>query len=159
MINQVDANREDENLDPHRKETKIYREERTTNGKLASYLSPNSSVSGYIRILARCVYALSGGVRRAHLLPATRGALLKELYSRDGAGILVARDVYEGIRQATAADVRAVEEIIRPLETEGILVPRSREKLEEDMQDCFLMTRDNAVVACGMLKQYGCVYT
>ena len=35
---------------------------------------------------------------------------------RDGAGILVSRDVYEGIRQAQPSDVRTVEEIIRPLE-------------------------------------------
>lgn len=35
---------------------------------------------------------------------------------RDGAGILVSRDVYEGIRQAQPSDVRAVEDIIRPFE-------------------------------------------
>jgi hypothetical protein len=46
------------------------------------YLQQDSSAAGFIRQLARCVYALSGGVRRAHLLPAARGALLKELYSR-----------------------------------------------------------------------------
>jgi hypothetical protein len=37
-------------------------------------------------------------------------------HTRDGAGILVSRDVYEGIRQAQPSDVRTVEEIIRPLE-------------------------------------------
>jgi hypothetical protein len=35
---------------------------------------------------------------------------------RDGAGILVSRDVYEGIRQAQPSDVRSVEDIIRPFE-------------------------------------------
>jgi amino-acid N-acetyltransferase len=37
-----------------------------------------------------------------------KGALLKELYSRDGAGLLISKDVYEGVRQAQASDVRAV---------------------------------------------------
>jgi len=53
-----------------------------------------------------------------------------------------------------ASDVRTVEEIIRPLEEQGILVPRTREQLEKDMQDCFLMTRDGSTIACGMLKRY-----
>jgi amino-acid N-acetyltransferase len=66
---------------------------------------------------------------------------LKELYTRDGEGILVSRDVYEGIRQAQSSDMRNVEDIIRPLEEQGILVHRQREQLEKDMQDCFIMTR------------------
>lgn len=113
----------------------------------------NSSL--FVHYLARCVHALLGGVRRAHLVPPQSGAILKELYTRDGAGILISRDVYEGIRQAQASDVRAVEEIIKPLEAEGILVPRSREQLEKDMNDCFLLTRDGTTLACGMLKRYG----
>lgn len=40
---------------------------------------------------------------------------------------------------------------------QGILIPRSREQLEKDMQDCFLMTRDGSTLACGMLKRYRCV--
>ena len=35
-------------------------------------------------LYCRCVYALSGGVRRAHLLAPSKGALLKELYTRYG---------------------------------------------------------------------------
>lgn len=46
----------------------------------------NSAVSAYVRLLAKCVYSLTGGVRRAHLVPTDRGALLKELFTRDGAG-------------------------------------------------------------------------
>ena len=46
----------------------------------------SAAVSAYVRLLARCVYALTGGVKRAHLVPTDRGALLKELFTRDGAG-------------------------------------------------------------------------
>ena len=60
----------------------------------------SAAVAGFVRLLSRCVYALSGGVRRAHLLSPAKGAILKELYTRDGAGILVSRDVYDGILQA-----------------------------------------------------------
>jgi amino-acid N-acetyltransferase len=101
----------------------------------------------------RSTHALNSGVKRAHLIPPGKGAILKELYTGDGAGMLISRDVYEGIRAATAADVMSVEEIIRPLEEEGILVPRSRDQLEKEMADCFLVCRDSAVLACGMLKR------
>ncbi len=46
----------------------------------------NSAVSAFVRLLAKCVYSLTGGVRRAHLVPTDRGAILKELFTRDGAG-------------------------------------------------------------------------
>ena len=103
----------------------------------------------------RSVYSLNGGVKRAHLLFPGQGQLLKELYTRDGAGVLISRDVYEGIRQAQASDVRAVQDLISPLVKEGILVPRSRDQLEKDMQHCYVLTRDGTMLACAMLKQYG----
>lgn len=33
------------------------------------------------------------GVSRAHVVPPTSGALLQELYTRDGAGLLISRDM------------------------------------------------------------------
>ena len=110
----------------------------------------------FLRMIARSVYALNGGVKRAHLIAPNRGALLKELYTRDGAGLLISRDVYEGVRLAQPSDVRAVEEIIRPLEKEGILVPRSRDQLEKEInsQNCFLLKRDSATLACCMMQRY-----
>lgn len=38
------------------------------------------------------------------------------IYGRDGAGILISRDVYDGIRQAQASDVRTIEDLLHPLE-------------------------------------------
>ena len=55
--------------------------------KEIDYSNNSSTISAYVRLLAKCVYALTGGVKRAHLIPTDRGALLKELFTRDGAGI------------------------------------------------------------------------
>lgn len=33
------------------------------------------------------------GVPRAHVVPPTSGALLEEIYTRDGAGLLISRDM------------------------------------------------------------------
>merc|ERR1719195_1025338 len=57
---------------------------------------------GYLEMITQ---ALDCGTRRGHLIDPVQGALLQELYTTDGSGILVSRDLYEGIRLANPADV------------------------------------------------------
>lgn len=128
--------------------------EETSTGLDKALMDVNSKAS-FILLMARCVYALNGGVKRAHLINLKNGALLKELYTRDGSGILISRDMYEGMRKARESDIHSVQEIIRPLEEEGILAPRSKEELMLDIPNIFLLTRDEKTVACGMLKKFG----
>jgi amino-acid N-acetyltransferase len=112
-------------------------------------------VTKYMKLVSKCVHALNGGVSRAHLITPHGGTILKEMYSRDGAGCLIARDIYEDVRPAQASDIAKVEELLAPLVTEGILVPRSRDTLEKDLPNLFVMTRDESILACGMLKKFG----
>lgn len=95
------------------------------------------------------------GVSRCHLIGyGEDGALLEELYTRDGAGTLVARDHYEELVAATIDDVGGILEIIAPLEDEGVLVKRSRELLETEI-GCFkVIRRDGVVIACAALYPY-----
>ena len=101
------------------------------------------------------VSALERGVLRAHLVPPTRGALLQELYTRDGSGTLVASDLYEGIRTAKKSDLAAMLSLIEPLEADGILVARPRDDLERDVETgCYyVFARENVPIACAMLKR------
>ncbi|KAI2495812.1 Amino acid kinase family [Fragilaria crotonensis] len=98
--------------------------------------------------------ALDQGVKRAHLLAPTQGALLQELYTRDGSGTLVSRDIYEGIRRANVNDVVGIHELISPLIKMGTLVDRPKAVLEKDIENYYVYTRDNLVVACGQLKPF-----
>jgi hypothetical protein len=41
-----------------------------------------------------------------------------------GGGLLIARNIYDGVRGATPTDLEAVLQLIRPLEQEGVLVYR-----------------------------------
>lgn len=109
-------------------------------------------VVNHMKLLSRCVFALNGGVERAHVIQPTSGSLIKELYSRDGSGILICRDVYEGVRNAESGDVAMIEEILAPLVEQQIMVPRSRAQLEDELSNLFVLTRDGAILACGMLK-------
>lgn len=105
--------------------------------------------------LTAAAEACSRGVKRSHLVSMEQdGALLRELYTRDGAGTLVAEDGYDVMRPATIEDVGGILNLIAPLEAEGVLVPRSREQLELELNHFVIMARDGMIVACFALFPY-----
>jgi amino-acid N-acetyltransferase len=101
------------------------------------------------------VKACEAGVQRVHLLDRDQdGALLQELFSRDGAGTLLSATSFETTRQATIDDVAGILELLQPLEANGTLVKRSRELLEREIEHFTVMERDGTVVACAALYNY-----
>ena len=102
------------------------------------------------RYLTAALAAGRGGVKRVHLIGAeAEGALLRELYTRDGVGLMLYADEhYEAVREATIEDVGGILSLIKPLEDAGVLVPRSREQLELEIAKFDVMVRDGLVVAC-----------
>jgi len=102
--------------------------------------------------LGAAVQACRAGVRRAHLVSRNvDGALLQELFTRDGIGTLVSAEDYESLRPANIDDVGGVLELIAPLESQGVLVRRSRERLEQEIDHFTVIERDGMIVACGAL--------
>lgn len=96
-----------------------------------------------------------GSVTRCQMISyADDGALLQELFTRDGSGTLVAQDHYEQLRTATIDDVGGILEIIEPLEANGALVKRSRELLETEIERFTVLERDGMVIACAALYPY-----
>ena len=79
----------------------------------------------------RAIRACDNGVKRAHLISRhIDGALLLELFTRDGVGTMIASTPLAHMRNATIDDVGGILAIIEPLEEQGVLVRRSRERLE-----------------------------
>ncbi len=105
--------------------------------------------------LQESVAACREGVKRVHIVPKmTDGALLAELFTRDGIGLMVTNEAYDRIEQATIDDISSLLELIRPLEEQGILVRRSRELLEIEIDHFSLLKRDNTVIGCAALYPY-----
>jgi amino-acid N-acetyltransferase len=105
--------------------------------------------------LVAAVHACRGGVARSHLIPhRIDGGLLLELFTRDGIGTLIATDPFEGTRAASVEDLGGILELIRPLEQEGVLVRRSREYLEMEIERFFVVERDGTVIATAALYPY-----
>lgn len=107
------------------------------------------------RQLTAACHAASNGVARAHLVSFREdGALLKELFTRDGCGTLVTRELYENVRGAYIEDVGGILELIEPLESAGVLVRRSRELLESEIKRFTIIERDGMVIGCAALYPF-----
>ena len=114
--------------------------------------SDNEETSRLLRAIAS---SGENGVSRCHCVSHTDdGALLQELFTRDGAGTLISQDHYEQLRIATIDDVGGILELIEPLEAEGSLVKRSRELLENEIHLFTVIERDGMIVACAGLYPY-----
>ncbi|MCG5548194.1 amino-acid N-acetyltransferase [Halorhodospira halochloris] len=104
------------------------------------------------RLLHSAAQACDAGVKRVHLLDRRQnGALLLELFTRDGVGTLLAPQPFESLRTAQLDDIPGILTLIRPLEQSGALVHRTQELLEEQISDFTVAERDGAIIATGAL--------
>ncbi|MGM3186251.1 MULTISPECIES: amino-acid N-acetyltransferase [Musicola] len=111
--------------------------------------------SEIVRFLRGAVKACRSGVQRSHLISYLEdGALLQELFSRDGIGTQIVMQSAEQTRRATINDIGGILELIRPLEQQGILVRRSREQLEMEIDKFTVIVRDNLTIACAALYPF-----
>lgn len=106
-------------------------------------------------LLGHAARACRGGVTRTHLVSfAEPDAVLREIYSRDGAGTMVSAGGYDTLRKATADDLTGILALIEPLAEAGVLVERSREAIELDIDYYRVMVRDGLIIACAALVPY-----
>jgi amino-acid N-acetyltransferase len=105
--------------------------------------------------LPHALEACRGGVNRVHLISRhLDGALLLELFTRDGVGTMVVRHALDHLRSATIEDVGAVLALIAPLEADGSLVKRGRELLEMEIDRFSVIEHDGMIVGCAALYPY-----
>jgi len=105
--------------------------------------------------LEKAVHACRENIKRVHIIDRhIDGALIQELFTRDGIGTLISIDTYEGLRQANISDVGGILELIAPIEEDGALVRRSRDRLELEINHFSVIERDGAVIACSALYPF-----
>jgi amino-acid N-acetyltransferase len=115
-----------------------------------------STLSDEFRLhLESAVRACSRGVDRVHLVDREDdGALLVELFTRDGCGTLISAEPFERIRAASLDDIGGIVALIEPLEQTGVLVRRSREQLELELDRFVVIERDGDIIGCAALYPY-----
>ena len=95
------------------------------------------------------------GTTRAHLISRHRdGALLSELFTREGVGTLITPSPLETLRAASIDDVGGILGLIEPLEREGVLVRRSRELLEMEVERFLVLESDGVIAGCVALYPF-----
>ena len=109
----------------------------------------------FLDYLQCAITASRRNVNRVHLVPRNiPGSIVTELVTRDGTGLMISRDLYEGVRQATAKDVPAILSLIKPLEARKILVTRPPSQVADEVDKFIVFERDGEVLACCQLEQY-----
>jgi len=94
-------------------------------------------------------------VERVHIIPRREdGAILRELFTRDGLGSMISRDPFEHLRPASRSDIPGIMALIRPLEESGVLVRRGRERLEREVEQFTVMERDGKIIGCVAVYPY-----
>ncbi|BBN59142.1 amino-acid N-acetyltransferase [Hydrogenovibrio marinus] len=94
----------------------------------------------------------ASSVKRIHIVSQQEpSSMLFELFSRDGLGTLIYADRYHQLRPATIDDVAGILKLISPLEEQGILVKRSREALELEINNFIVAERDHQIMGCAAL--------
>lgn len=119
-------------------------------------LAKSGKLTADVRLfLPAAIRACDNGVKRAHLISRHHdGALLLELFTRDGVGTMIASTALAHLRSATIDDVGGILAIIEPLEAEGVLVRRSRERLESEIERFVVAEYDGHIVGCAALYAF-----
>ena len=136
-----------------------------TKGKLLRELTVSSAeamlrsgrkIGDYAKqYLPVAIKACRGGAGRVHLVDRTvDGSLLLELFTHEGIGSMISQDPLEQLRQASIEDVGSILQLIEPLEAEGVLVKRSRELLEIEIDRFIVLEHDRMIVGCAALYPF-----
>jgi amino-acid N-acetyltransferase len=101
------------------------------------------------------IRACEAGVARTHLISRhTDGAVLQELFSDEGIGTMLVESTLNALRNTSIEDVGGILKLLRPLEAEGILVRRSRELLEQEIDRFVVLEHDHRIVGCAALYPF-----
>ena len=107
------------------------------------------------RAIEHALRAVRGGVGRVHLVSRRAdGATLLELFTHSGVGTMITADPMERLRPAKIDDVGGILALIEPLEADGTLVKRNRERLEQEIVNFEVIEHDGRILACAALYPY-----
>jgi len=107
------------------------------------------------RAIKHALAALAAGVGRAHLVARrTWGAVPLELFTHSGVGTMITAEPMQQLREARIEDVGGILALIEPLEADGTLVKRGRERLEREIGNFLVIEHDGVIAGCAALYPF-----
>ncbi len=127
-----------------------------TVAEASALLSQKYKLPEDVNLFLPCaVRACEAGVARTHLISRhVDGAILQELFSATGIGSMVVESSLSILRDATIADVGGILQLLQPLEAEGVLVRRGRERLEQEIGRFVVLEYDHRIIGCAALYPF-----
>ncbi len=108
------------------------------------------------RVLPVALSACRAGVSRVHFIDSRAdGAMLMEFFTRAGVGTVMTRAPLARLREATIDDVGSVLALIAPLEADGTLVKRGRERIEMEIGRFSVLDHDGVIIGCAAIYPFG----
>lgn len=108
-----------------------------------------------LSILELAYKASKDGVKRVHIIDGNKeGVILKEIFSSRGSGIMVYADEYAHIRNMVHSDIPEVIRLMQPSVDREMLIPRTMEMLEDNIDDYIVYEVDGIIHACAALHIY-----
>lgn len=105
--------------------------------------------------LRHAARATRDGVPRVHLISSrSEDALLSELFSNEGIGLMVYSDAYQNVRSATRADIDELYLLIHRAVEDEQLIERSRPEIQSAIGDYIVLEIDGNVVGCVAVYPY-----
>ena len=119
-------------------------------------LSSDRELPDDVNLFLPCaIRACEAGVARTHLISRhIDGAVLQELFSDEGIGTMVVESTLNTLRDASIEDVGGILKLLIPLEEQGILVRRSRELLEREIERFVVLEHDHRIIGCAALYPF-----
>ncbi|AWD32318.1 Amino-acid acetyltransferase [Candidatus Kinetoplastibacterium sorsogonicusi] len=106
-------------------------------------------------LLYKAYKSVNNGVERAHIVPYyLDGSILLEVFTHYGIGAMVVANNLDYMRQAKIEDIGSIIKLIEPLEKEGILIKRSRNILERDIDKFTVLEHDMMIYGCAALYEF-----
>lgn len=119
-------------------------------------LLPSVSDHTHASLLQLAINVCQQQAQRVHFIDsALDGALLTELFTRDGSSLMVTSSSHERLQQAQSQHIPAIHELIKPMEQLGYLRPRDVETLEKQLHDFYILLLDEAIIGCASLHKKG----
>ena len=106
-------------------------------------------------ILEGAAEGLKEGLAKIHLVNRhVNGSLIMELFTNQGQGTVITPEKIEKFRSAKIQDAKVIEKMINPLMKNQIIVDRSLEKIEMEIQNFHILEFDNKILGCAQVKHY-----
>lgn len=106
-------------------------------------------------VLQNTCLAAHQGVARIHVLDQQlSGALLSELFTHEGTGVLVTAMPLEQVRQATVDDLPRLLKLTQPFTRTDRLIQRSPTDIARDIRHFLVAERDHSLLACAALYPF-----